>query len=196
MTLSPSITRRVLFSIVVLLLAFAAVVVSKESGWTSSFASKSAVCVVLGLMMVLMGNFLPKLAVPGTSARARRSEWFSGLSLIIGGLAIVPSALLIPSPWAPSVAAVVGLTAHLAATAFWFQAQSERPPAVDESRNSLRAAFGHMLVAIAWVLAMFPADLLWGDSSTWPMLIGYMLSSFALIAWQRKPAVLQAPPQS
>jgi hypothetical protein len=196
MTLSLSITRRVLFSIVALLLAFTAVIVSKESGWTGTTASKSAVTAVLGLMMVVMGNLLPKLSVPGISSRARRSERFAGLSLMIGGLALIPTTLLFPAPWAPSAAAVVGLAAHLAATVLWFQAQSKHPPVVDDRRTSLRTAFGHLLLAITWVLAMFPADLLWGNSSKWPMLIGYMLSSFALITWRQKPGVVEAPPQT
>lgn len=60
--------------------------------------SKSAIALVLGLMMTCMGNFVPKLTVPGTPASVLRSERRVGMSLVVGGIAIVPVAVLFPIP--------------------------------------------------------------------------------------------------
>mgnify|MGYP003665890195 CR=1 FL=1 len=77
-------------ALVVLLIAFAGVVIAKESGQIDGVMAKRGVGALLGLMMVVTGNFLPKLIFPLTrSARVGAAERLCGWILVLTGLTLV-----------------------------------------------------------------------------------------------------------
>lgn len=184
-TLSPSVVRRAVMAISALFVALAVIVFAKESGNLEALASKRAVALVLSLLVLVMGNFMPKLSQPEHGDAARRYDWKAGWVLVVSGVGMSACCALLPLASVSIGVASLGLVGLSVAGCLLMLGRGEAP--VSETRLGMRMGFEHMLLAIAWVLAIFLTDAVWGDVSTMPMLVAYIVSSGILSAFQVKP---------
>jgi len=184
-TLSTSVVRRAVTAISVLFAALAVVVFAKESGNLEPLASKRAVALVLSLLVLVMGNFMPKLSQPEHGDTARRYDWKAGWVLVLSGVAMAACCALLPLASVSIGAAVVGLVGLSVAGCLLILGRGEAP--VSETRFGIRMGFEHMLLAIAWVLGIFLTDAVWGDGATMWMLVAYVVSSGVLTGFQVGP---------
>ena len=97
-------------ALVALLVAFAGVVIAKETGQIDGILAKRGVGALLGLIMVVTGNILPKLIFPlSRAARVGAAERLCGWILVLTGLTLVAAFALLPDEGVAFWGAVIGL---------------------------------------------------------------------------------------
>jgi hypothetical protein len=88
-----------------------------SSGLLSEEFGRRGMYVVLGVLMVLIGNALPKLRpFARWRAEARRAEFFVGGTIMIAGVTWILDFALVPSGWASWIAAGASTVALLIIT--------------------------------------------------------------------------------
>jgi hypothetical protein len=90
----------------------ALVAIAHRTGLMADGSTKRALGIVVGLLAIVTGNFLPKfrlLSVPGNDpARASSAEWFAGWTLVMAGIGYVAFFVLLPLEYARVAAAILG----------------------------------------------------------------------------------------
>jgi hypothetical protein len=202
MTASHSLTqgRSSTIALVFLLLGFAAVVIAKETGQIDGIMAKRGVGALLGLIMVVTGNILPKLIFPLTrAARIGTAERVSGWILVLTGLALVAAFAGLPDDNVALQGAVIGLAGFagvgLTLIASGWSVQRDglsvlaepgeaAPLAYRSARVRISAIF--ILHAIAWAFAMFVADAIWDDPAAIWMVVAFTIANSLLALALRK----------
>ena len=193
MTASHSLTpgRSSTIALVFLLLGFAAVVIAKETGQIDGIMAKRGVGALLGLIMVVTGNILPKLIFPLTrAARIGTAERVSGWILVLTGLALVAAFAGLPDDNVALQGAVIGLAGFAAvgltliASGWSVQPGEAAPLAYRSARVRISAIF--ILHAIAWAFAMFVADAIWDDPAAIWMVVAFTIANSLLALALRK----------
>ena len=202
MTASHSLTpgRSSTIALVFLLLGFAAVVIAKETGQIDGIMAKRGVGALLGLIMVVTGNVLPKLIFPLTrAARIGTAERVSGWILVLTGLALVAAFAGLPDDNVALQGAVIGLAGFAAVgltlIASGWSVQRDglsvlaepgeaAPLAYRSARVRISAIF--ILHAIAWAFAMFVADAIWDDPAAIWMVVAFTIANSLLALALRK----------
>lgn len=181
---------------VCLFLAFAGVVIAKEAGQIDGVMAKRGVGALLGLIMVVTGNFLPKLIFPVTrTARASAAERLCGWILVLTGLGLVAAFAVLPDEGVAFQGALIGLVgfAGVGLTLLgsgWSTGRHDQadpgasPLAYRSARVRVSAIF--ILHAIAWAFAMFVADALFGDRAAVWMVLGFTFANSLLALAFRK----------
>lgn len=196
----PSPGRASSVALVLVLLAFAGVVIAKESGQIDGVMAKRGVGALLGLMMVVTGNFLPKLIFPLTrSARVGAAERLCGWILVLTGLTLVVAFAVLPDEGVAFQGALIGLagfagvgltligsgwSAPRAGIADPAELAGTSPVANRSAKARVSAIF--ILHAVAWALAMFVADAIWDDPAAIWMVIGFTIANSLLALVLRK----------
>ena len=187
-------------ALVVLLIAFAGVVIAKETGQIDGVMAKRGVGALLGLIMVVTGNILPKLIFPLTrTAGVSAAERLSGWILVLTGLTLVAAFALLPDDGVALWGALIGLAGFagvgLTLIAAGRAAQrdgigglttSDGASSVVQRSAKARVSAIFILHAIAWAFAMFVADAIWGDRSGIWMVVAFMIANSLLALVLRK----------
>jgi len=202
MTASNSLTpgRTSMIAFVILLLGFAAVVIAKETGQIDGIMAKRGVGALMGLIMVVTGNILPKLIFPLTrTARIGTAERVSGWILVLTGLALVAAFAGLPDDNVALQGALIGLTGFagvglILIASGWSVArdglnvlaepEGAAPLAYRSARVRVSAIF--ILHAIAWAFAMFVADAIWDDQAAIWMVVAFSIANGLLALVLRK----------
>ena len=102
-------------SFIGLTLAAAAVALAHRGGLIGDGGSRRGLGLVVGVLAIVTGNFLPKLrllSAPGNDpVRASSSEWFAGWTLVMTGIGYVAFFGLLPVEYARVAAAILGSAA-------------------------------------------------------------------------------------
>ena len=183
-------------ALVCLFLAFAGVVVAKETGQIDGVMAKRGVGALMGLIMVVTGNVLPKLIFPLTrAARIGTAERVSGWILVLTGLALVAAFALLPDDGVAFQGALIGLVgfAGVGLTILGSGRSMRGDQQVDPTVSPLayrsakaRVSAIFILHAIAWAFAMFVADALFGDRAAVWMVVAFSIANGLLALILRK----------
>ena len=196
----PSPGRASSVALVTLLLAFAGVVIAKETGQIDGVMAKRGVGALLGLIMVVTGNILPKMIFPLTrTARIGTAERVCGWILVLTGLALVAAFALLPDEGVALQGALIGLAGFagvgltLAASGWSVQgggmsslAEVDGASPLAQRSDKVRVSAIFILHAIAWAFAMFVADAIWDDQAAIWMVVAFTIANSLLALVLRK----------
>lgn len=196
----PSPGRASSVALVTLLLAFAGVVIAKETGQIDGVMAKRGVGALLGLIMVVTGNVLPKMIFPLTrTARIGAAERVCGWILVLTGLALVAAFALLPDEGVALQGALIGLAGFagvgltLVASGWSVQgggmsslAEADGASPLAQRSDKVRVSAIFILHAIAWAFAMFVADAIWDDQAAIWMVVAFTIANSLLALVLRK----------
>lgn len=196
----PSPGRTSSVALVTLLLAFAGVVIAKETGQIDGVMAKRGVGALLGLIMVVTGNVLPKMIFPLTrTARIGAAERVCGWILVLTGLALVAAFALLPDEGVALQGALIGLAGFagvgltLVASGWSVQgggmsslAEADGASPLAQRSDKVRVSAIFILHAIAWAFAMFVADAIWDDQAAIWMVVAFTIANSLLALVLRK----------
>jgi hypothetical protein len=157
-----------IFACVVLVMAFG---VGKLTETLDPLVARRGVGVMIGLMLMVTGNFVPKLRLfqPATgAAHSDAIDRFAGWIFVICGLAFAAVFLSAPADKVFIVPPFIVLAGFLAVLARWLRSQGKQPGRLALHLTPGRLALATMLATVLWTCAIFFADAVWGDNvSRW-----------------------------
>lgn len=159
--------------LVAIMMAFA---VAKKTGLLDPILAKRGAAAMIGLMLVVSGNFVPKLRLfQPDGGSATPVDRLAGWVFVISGLAFAAVWLFAPLQDALVASPMIGVAGFLLVLARWLGWQ-EKP----EHRGLPRMTAGRLtlamlLVSILWTFGIFFADTIWGDTVAQWMAISFTL---------------------
>ena len=116
-------SARAVFAFIGLVGMVTAVAAAKGMGFLEAAATRRAIGLLIGVMALVIGNFLPKLR-PLRSPGADRAKWMAaersaGWILVLAGISFIALFLFAPLEQASRVSSVVGISALVAIAANW-----------------------------------------------------------------------------
>ena len=176
------------------------VAVAERAGILDSFAEKRGLGLIIGLMAVAVGNFLPKLRPLQQSfanvAHGMAAERFAGWTLVLTGLAFIALFALLPLKQARSVSAIIGIGAILTIAARWVGFAPSTVPRPQQSaettvamgrRSAEKRRLAALLSAFFCLFGTACAAFLLSKESWW-MTTGFLLSYPAIIGFRPRSA--------
>lgn len=176
----------------------AAVAVAREAGLLEPDLGKRLAAALIGVMLALCGNVLPKFArslddgreLAAAYAKADRA---AGGVLVLAGMAFSAIWLLAPIERATLGASLVGLGGFFVALAAWLWHVRRTPEYRSAGKLTVKGVAGRLTVlmligSLAFVSLIFQVDALWGDTAAqWLAITGSVAIPaiaviFALIA--------------
>jgi hypothetical protein len=185
--------RSVAITITAVLAAVVAVAVGRRTGMLEPELAKRSGVLTFGIMLAVLGNYLPKFVVPWSTPATVAARRFAGWVFVVAGGAYVAACLLAPMPQAVVASSVIGIGAFVLAGANWMRvvghtaplasaageatgdAQAPAPPDEDLAVGFVRAA-PLILLGLFFAFVMFLTDALWGDDVVEWMAVGYCLA--------------------
>lgn len=180
------------------ILAFA---VARERGMLDPDLARRVVAIGFGVMLVVLGNALPKLVRPlrmhdNDHAKVVAADRFAGRIFVLAGIVFVALWAFAPVEHVMRTSALVGLAAFGFVAASQLRLSLGRDPGRGHATTESDAATSgvaltrwvliYFLHALLWVFAMFLADSIWGDRAA-PWMVGsFVLASGALIFTHRR----------
>lgn len=152
-----------------------AIAVVKETGLVGHDAAKRGVGVIFGLMLIAVGNLLPKFHLFDSPrrdpAQTLVSERFAGWVFVIAGIAYSLTWILVPMPSVIIASSIVGLSSFALVAFDWIRRTSQNSATLTSRQPTdvsfdKRLLLGTMLLTLGWGIAMFLIDYLWGDRVT------------------------------
>ena len=182
----PAFLRTLAISLFALLAAFAALVGAKEVGLLGPEPARRAVSALIGLLLVVCGNYLPKLtgAPSPDSGPLGRADRAAGRLLMLTGLGFALIWVVAPLDWARSVGPLAGLGGGLLALTAWALAARRAEGgsarlAVLATSTAARLAVAMIVGSILATFGLFEIDRLWGDQAAqWSAIILVMVLVF------------------
>ena len=114
---------RAVFGFITLVGITTAVAVAKGMGFIESAGARRAIALLVGVMAVLIGNFVPKMrplnSPSGSPAKDMAAERSAGWILVLAGISFIALFLFAPLEQASRVSSVVGISALVAIAANW-----------------------------------------------------------------------------
>jgi hypothetical protein len=177
----------VAIAITAVLVAVVTVAVGRRTGMLEPELAKRLGVVVFGIMLAVLGNYLPKFVVPGSTPATVAARRFAGWVFVVAGGAYVATCLLAPMPQAVVASSIIGIGAFVLAGANWLRVvrHTERvQTASGEATVDGRTLPGlvvqqggpHILLGLFFVFVVFLADALWGDAVARWMAVGYLVA--------------------
>ncbi|MEO8672466.1 MAG: hypothetical protein ABI411_14205 [Tahibacter sp.] len=174
------------------LMGLAAVVATADTwGILDRASAQRLLGLIVGLVVLITGNLLPKLRpLRGSAADptdARVAEQFAGRLLVLIGIVYLGAFVIAPLRIASVVAAVLGLGAMLGIAGKWilllvgasFDHPVRKFPDVDSDRNTHRLTiwllFGFSYVVVSACMAFLVTDASLRSQLAWYLLLGYWL---------------------
>ena len=116
-------SARAVFAFIGLVGMVTAVAAAKGMGFLEAAATRRAIGLLIGVMALVIGNFLPKLR-PLRSPGADRAKWMAavrsaGWILALAGAAYIVLFLFVPLDQAGRLSSVIGISAFVAIAANW-----------------------------------------------------------------------------
>jgi hypothetical protein len=169
----------------------AAIAIVKSAGMIDAAVAKRATGLVIGLLIVITGNFVPKmrpLSAPGRDpSRVNASERFAGWTLVFAGIAYIALFAFAPLDRARMLSSTIGIAAMVLIAANWawlaravfFPTQPVTPlsPHAAEKRRLLIV----LLFAFFWILATACAKFLFNDQRWVNELGSWMTVAFCFL---------------
>lgn len=185
-----------------LVLVVVAFAVARQQELMDPELARRIVAMALGLMLVVIGNALPKLVRPLSAhahdpARVMAAERYAGRTFVAAGLVFAALWAFAPAAHVMRLSALVGLSAfglvavsRLRLTLGHDVARAAGDPAIPTAATrgvlAMRTMVIDLLHALLWVSAMFLADSIWGDRAAPWMVIGFALSGAILVVARRR----------
>lgn len=180
--------RSVVVTIAAVLAAVVAVAVGRRTGMLEPELAKRIGVLVFGVMLVVLGNYLPKFVVPCSTPTTVAARRFAGWVFVVAGAAYVATCLLAPMPQAVVASSVIGILAFVLAGANWLRVGGHRGQAraastaarvdrVPSLAVGVQQVAPHVLLGLFFVFVIFLIDGLWEDADTRWMAIGYAVAS-------------------
>jgi hypothetical protein len=180
--------RSVVVTITAVLAAVAAVAVGRKTGVLEPELAKRLGVLVFGIMLAVLGNYLPKFVAPWSTPATMAARRFAGWVFVVAGSAYVATCLLAPMPQAIVASSVIGIGAFVLAGANWTRVvrRTERVHGVspearlDAQRPTevgVQQVAPHILLSLFFVFVVFLIDALWEDAVTLWMAVGYGVAS-------------------
>lgn len=161
--------------------------VAKKAGILEPDLARKGVAVMLGLMLVVTGNYVPKLRLfqaSGGQAGMSSIDRFAGWTFVTSGLAFIGVWIFAPIDEAMFVSPVIGAAGFLLVMARWLawgdKSGSSANGSVLPRATPARAAIFMLLASLFWTFAIFFADTLWGDRVAQWMAMGFIIVLGAL----------------
>jgi hypothetical protein len=159
-------------------------------GAIDKFMARRIMGGLFGLIMIVSGNFLPKMIRPWqVSYHKSLFQRLTGWILVLSGLGMVGAMSMASDEMTPILTAFIALSGlFISAAMVIFGKWQDRnhknqdydlpnDDFLNDSRQvSIQRALVHILNAMAWVCVMFAAELIWGSNSLNWILIGYVIS--------------------
>lgn len=158
-------TARALFAFISLVGIVTGVAAAKGMGFLEATAARRAIGVLIGVMALVIGNFLPKLRPlnsPDDPAKGMAAERFAGWILVLAGIAYFALFLFAALDQAGRFSSLIGICALLAIAAnwawlrravLWRSRQIARKTAGSTERAEERKLVIWLLFAFAYVFA-------------------------------------------
>lgn len=168
----------------------------KIQGIADGEAAKRSVATALGLMLLAIGNCVPKLRLfqsrNSTTSSAVSVDRFAGWVLVFGGAGFALIWLLTPLEDAVIAGPFIGILSFLIVFARWLYWRQGQNHAALPSPTLSRLIVAIILISIFWTFGIFFVDAVWGDvAARWAAII-FVFSLSGLVPfimllrnWQR-----------
>lgn len=155
--------------------------VAKKLGWIEGDLAKRAAASALGLLLVVAGNFVPKLRLLDTlrrdPGRIAQTERFAGWAFVLAGLAYVGVWAAAPIDLAIVLSSTIGLTAFAAVLLVGVRlalsprtdaapTDAEQDAEIAQTRVAIRVSLAAILATVMWACILFLVDLAFGDAAS------------------------------
>lgn len=188
--------RSVVVAIAVVLAAVVAVAVGRRTGMLEPELAKRIGVLMFGVMLAVLGNYLPKFVGPWSTPTALAARRFAGWVFVVSGVAYVATCLFAPMPQAVVASSLIGIGAFVLAGANWLRVvghtgQWHAAGTEAEVDGQLSLAVGvqqvapRILLGLFFVFVIFLIDGLWEDVDTRWMAIGYGVASLMTAPFSR-----------
>ncbi|MCI4644677.1 MAG: hypothetical protein MRY64_07840 [Hyphomonadaceae bacterium] len=169
-------------AVVIFMMIFA---VAKKTGYADPAFAKRGAAAMLGLMLVIAGNFVPKMRLfqpaKGNLAGASAVDRFAGWVFVICGLAFSTVWLFAPLDKAMLGSPMIGVAGFLLVLARWLSWRRGQAGSLVPSFTPGRALVGLLLLSILWAFAIFFVDAIWGDAvAQWTSIVFIIILGGAL----------------
>jgi hypothetical protein len=160
--------------------------------------AKRIVGSMFGLIMMVSGNYLPKVVLPVSArrrnpARAMAAERAAGWIFVLAGLISVAVWALVPIEKVMLTASVIGLGAFLLVGANWVwlvvgrtEVAVDTPDegsTIDPISANKRLGLFMILHALLWGSAIFLVDSIWGDAASRWMVVPFIIANSLLAVY-------------
>jgi len=184
--------------LLVLIISLMGLAILKVTGFIENNMAQQGVGVVLGGMLILLGNYMPKLVLPlgilGDNApKLNKLERIAGNAFVLTGGLVVSVWVLAPQDIRMLLSAILVLVVFALLASVWsrslFGGLSEKKleaklAGVDiQVRSNQRLAVFGFLYVILWVFAIFLADAVWGDRVSQGMVLPFIIISAVVISF-------------
>ncbi|MGB3626435.1 MAG: hypothetical protein WA989_11415 [Henriciella sp.] len=183
--------KRVVVSLAVGVLTIAAAIlafgVAKKTGMLDPDLARRGVAIMLGLMLVVTGNYVPKLRLfqaSGGQAGTSAVDRFAGWTFVLSGIAFITTWVFAPIGSAMLASPMIGAAGFLLVLARWIAWGDRSGASTNGSAlpkvTPARAAIFMLLASLLWTFAIFFADTIWGDSVAQWMAMGFVIALCAV----------------
>jgi hypothetical protein len=160
--------------------------VAKRTGALDPDLARRGAAAMLGLMLIVTGNYIPKLRLfqpSGTQTGASAVDRFAGWTLVAAGLAFIGIWLLAPIDTAMLASPMIGAAGLLLVLARWliWGERTGGTGSVLPRPTPARAATFMLLLSLLWTFAIFFADTIWGDGVAQWMAMGFIIALGAVV---------------
>lgn len=180
--MKPVETQRPVLSLTAAILSVTAIImvfaIGKLTGHMDDDLAKRGVAVMIGIMLVVVGNYVPKMRLfqsdktPGAAPVDR----FSGWIFVIAGLIFAAIWIFAPIERATLGSPMIGMAAFLLVLARWLIWRGQRKDGIAPRPTPGRILIAILLLSLLWVSLIFLADGLWGDAAAQWMAIAFAVA--------------------
>lgn len=204
---ADSALRAVGLSCLGLFVVIAGFAIAKKTGLIDYDLAKRGVAMSLGVMLIVAGNFLPKLRLfdgPGRDpARVLWAERSAGWIFVLAGVAYVAVWAFTPIAHVMWLSSAVGLSAFAFVAMAWKRAAAGGVPwdmrsagHGGESALVKRVLLFTVLLTLLWSVSIFLVDYIWGDAVTQVVAIGFPILLGVVLSVMLPLRLLRAGPAS
>lgn len=199
MKLAPETPKSRISSVLtaILVIAVMAIAAAAEFDWIGREFAKRGVGAALAMLLLVLGNQLPKLVLPLAARQANpgpvlAAERFSATILVIAGLAALAVWIWWPAAQMMPLAGAIVLAGFGLATANWVRVILTGGVSAAEASTRLLASQPRMTAlmlmhGLFWVAVIFLADSIWGDAvSRWLTLPFILLNGGVAYLYSRR----------
>jgi hypothetical protein len=152
-----------------------AIAIAKKTAAIDYDFAKRGVGIVLGLMLIGVGNLIPKFRLFDSPrrdpAKTCAAERFAGWVFVLAGAAYVAVWAFAPMSGVMLISSILGLAAFALVAFDWLrrvrnaEARTARPQPT-EATLVKRFLLGTILLTLGWGVAIFLVDHVWGDAAS------------------------------
>ena len=179
--------RALTIAVVLLMAAFAVIVIGKEGNWLDPEFARRGVSALLGGLLMVCGNYLPKLTRKPDSDTALlgKADRAAGRMLILTGLGFSGIWIFAPLATATAIASIAGLVGAVASSGIWawtarHAVGGSARLAISATDTAVRASVAMIVICIFFTFGIFEIDRIWGDQAAqWSAIIFSLMIVFA-----------------